>query len=237
MYTSSRMLNSRKTSGISQQKFLNVFEWKIKLTLGQFCLCLLMSVQADSSNPLCIFQSLCCDFHKDDFGRKDHQASLLSFWQFPTSFCSCIFHVYSSDLVTEEYCIMLCYMVHYFGRKQGDKKKKGSKNLKQQYKLQHNMYLVQFQFQHASRTHTHTHTHTPTFKNLTKSFQSENLYCDLPDYDTKYTKRWCGNLKCMCMCVCYKGNAEKLACGWQHSSDRASSIAIYVRLCKVTART
>jgi len=101
-YTSGRMLNSRKTSGISQQKFL-ILEWKIKLTVGQFCLCLLMLVLHDSSNWLCRFQSLCCDFHKGNCDRQDDQTYFLSFQQFPTSFFSCIFHVHSSNLVTEEY--------------------------------------------------------------------------------------------------------------------------------------
>ena len=106
MSTSGRMLNSRETSGISEQKFLNILEWQIKLTLGHFCLCLLMSVQDDSSNSLCKFQSLCCDFHKGNCGRKDHQTYFLSFQQFPTSFFSCIFHVHSSNLVTEEHSVM-----------------------------------------------------------------------------------------------------------------------------------
>lgn len=76
---------------------------KFKLTLGQFCLCLLMVVLDDSSNSLCKFQSLCCDFHKGNCSQKDHHTCLLSFWEFPTSFFNCIFHVHSTNLVTEEY--------------------------------------------------------------------------------------------------------------------------------------
>jgi len=102
-YASSWMVNSRKTSGISQKKFLNILEWQFKLTLGQLCLCLLMLVQNDSSNSVCKFHFLCCDFHKRICGWTDHQTSFLSFLQYPTSFLSCIFHVHSSNLVTEEY--------------------------------------------------------------------------------------------------------------------------------------
>lgn len=103
VYANSRTLNSRKTSGISQQNFLNILERQIKLTLGQFCLCLSVLVQDDSSNSLCKFRFLCCDFHKGNRGWRDHQASFLSFRQFRTSFFSCILHVHSSNLVTEEY--------------------------------------------------------------------------------------------------------------------------------------